>query len=90
MPLVAIFLALIFFHSLASRRLERTVLTAPILFTTAGMLVALVLASCSRSRATSKCSCGSPSSGLRCCSSPRPAAPASEAGRAFAACRRAC
>jgi NhaP-type Na+/H+ or K+/H+ antiporter len=34
-----VFLALLFFFSLASRRLERTVVTAPIVFTVAGMLM---------------------------------------------------
>ena len=43
MSLLAIFVALVFLHSLVSRRLERTVLTAPIVFTTAGMLVPLFL-----------------------------------------------
>ena len=38
MSIAAIFVALIFFYSLASRRLERTVVTAPMLFTAAGML----------------------------------------------------
>jgi len=42
MALLAIFLALLFFYSLGSRRLERTVLTAPILFTTAGVLFHIV------------------------------------------------
>jgi len=40
--LLAIFIALIFFYSLVSARIERTVFTAPILFTVAGMLVYLV------------------------------------------------
>ena len=39
MTLFAIFLALIFLYSLVSARLERTVLTAPILFTAAGLVV---------------------------------------------------
>ena len=39
MTLLAIFLALIFLYSLVSARLERTVLTAPIVFTAAGMVV---------------------------------------------------
>jgi sodium/hydrogen antiporter len=39
MTLLPIFIALIFLYSLFSARLEKTVLTAPILFTTAGMLV---------------------------------------------------
>ena len=43
MLLLATFIALIFLYSLVSARLERTVLTAPILFTTAGTLVFLVL-----------------------------------------------
>jgi NhaP-type Na+/H+ or K+/H+ antiporter len=42
MVLVTIFLASLFFYSLGSQRLERTVLTAPILFTAAGMLVHIV------------------------------------------------
>jgi len=41
MTLIAIFIGLIFLHSLVSARLERTVLTAPIVFTTAGMLALL-------------------------------------------------
>ena len=38
MILIAIFIALVFLHSLVSARLERTVVTAPIVFTVAGML----------------------------------------------------
>ena len=38
MTLIAIFVGLIFLYSLVSARLEKTVLTAPILFTVAGML----------------------------------------------------
>jgi NhaP-type Na+/H+ or K+/H+ antiporter len=37
MMLIALFVVLIFIYSLASRRLERTVVTAPIFFTVAGM-----------------------------------------------------
>ncbi len=36
---LAIFLSLLFFYSLISQRLERTILTAPIVFTIVGMLV---------------------------------------------------
>jgi len=43
MTLLAIFIALVFLHSLVSGRLERTVVTAPILFTTAGLLILLLL-----------------------------------------------
>ena len=43
MTLLAIFIALVFLHSLVSGRLERTVLTAPIVFTGLGMLVLLLL-----------------------------------------------
>ena len=43
MTLVAIFITLIFLHSLVSARIERTVVTAPIVFTTAGMLVLVVM-----------------------------------------------
>ncbi len=39
MTLIALFLALIFFYSLISGRLERSILTAPIMFTAAGMVV---------------------------------------------------
>ena len=39
MVLMTAFVSLVFFYSLVSRRLEQTVLTAPILFTTAGALV---------------------------------------------------
>ena len=43
MSLLAIFVALVFLHSLVSRRLERTVVTSPIVFTTAGILIPLFL-----------------------------------------------
>jgi len=43
MTLIAIFIAVVFAHSLVSRRLERTVVTAPIVFTASGMLAFLVL-----------------------------------------------
>lgn len=41
MILIATFVALVFVYSLLSRRLERTVVTAPIVFTSAGLLMAL-------------------------------------------------
>ena len=40
--IIALFIVLVFFYSLVSRRLERTVITAPILFATAGLLVCLL------------------------------------------------
>lgn len=40
---IAIFLLLIFFFTLISKRVEKTILTAPIIFTLAGMAVYLVL-----------------------------------------------
>jgi sodium/hydrogen antiporter len=43
LTLVAVFVALVFFYSLISRRLERTILTAPIVFTTAGIASFLIL-----------------------------------------------
>jgi len=43
--LIVIFIALILLYSMVSRRLERTNLTAPIVFTGAGMLALLVLPS---------------------------------------------
>jgi NhaP-type Na+/H+ or K+/H+ antiporter len=42
MILIATFVALVFVYSLLSRRLERTVITAPIVFTSAGVLMAYV------------------------------------------------
>jgi NhaP-type Na+/H+ or K+/H+ antiporter len=39
MGLLAVFVALLFFYSLVSGRLERTIVTAPIVFAAAGMLV---------------------------------------------------
>jgi len=42
MALVVVFLALVFFYSLISRRLERTAVTAPILFTAVGLLIVLM------------------------------------------------
>jgi len=43
MALIALFMALVFVYSLVSGRLERTVVTAPMVFTTAGMLVLLLV-----------------------------------------------
>lgn len=43
MTIIAIFITLIFLYSLISGRLERTVLTAPIVFTAAGMCVVFFL-----------------------------------------------
>jgi sodium/hydrogen antiporter len=43
MLLISIFVVLIFLHSLVSSRLQRTVLTAPIVFTTAGALALFLL-----------------------------------------------
>ena len=42
MSFLAIFVVLIFVHSLISAKLERTIITSPIVFTAAGMLVFLV------------------------------------------------
>jgi len=42
MVLTAVFIALVFFYSVLSRRLERTVITAPIIFTAAGLLIGLM------------------------------------------------
>ncbi len=39
MALIAIFLVLLFFHVLISRRLDQTIITAPMAFTVAGLLV---------------------------------------------------
>lgn len=41
MSVIAIFIILIFLHSLVCGRLEKTILTAPIMFTGAGMLLML-------------------------------------------------
>lgn len=41
MTLIAAFVATVFLYSVVSRRLERTVLTAPLLFTAVGMLMAV-------------------------------------------------
>ncbi|MBN2107911.1 MAG: cation:proton antiporter, partial [Deltaproteobacteria bacterium] len=43
MTLIAIYCALIFFYSLVSKRLERTVITAPLLFTVAGGVALLLI-----------------------------------------------
>jgi NhaP-type Na+/H+ or K+/H+ antiporter len=42
MTLIALFVAFVFLYSLVSRRLDRTALTAPIVFTAAGMMTFLV------------------------------------------------
>ena len=44
MTLLAVFIALVFFYSLVSGRIERTILTAPIVFTAAGFGCHLVMA----------------------------------------------
>ncbi len=43
MTIIAAFVLLVFLYSLVSRRLERTILTAPIVFSAAGILLVLVL-----------------------------------------------
>lgn len=43
MIIVSTFVVLVFLYSLISHRLERTIITAPILFTCAGMLLLIVL-----------------------------------------------
>jgi sodium/hydrogen antiporter len=43
MIIVAVFIALVFLYSLVSERLERTIFTAPIVFTAAGVLLILAL-----------------------------------------------
>ena len=43
MTLIAIFIAVVLLHSLVSGRLERTIVTAPIVFTGAGMLTLFFL-----------------------------------------------
>ena len=43
MCLIVVFIALIFFYCLVSRRIERNILTAPVLFTAAGMRAFLFL-----------------------------------------------
>ncbi|WP_306535178.1 sodium:proton antiporter [Geobacter sp.] len=45
MVIIAVFIALVFLYSLVSRRLEQTVVTAPILFTAAGTLLVLAIPS---------------------------------------------
>jgi len=53
--LIGIFIALILLHSLVSKRLDRTILTAPIVFAGAGMLVLPALRVFASSKAISKC-----------------------------------
>ena len=43
MVIIAVFVVLVFFYSLVSRRLEHTVITAPIVFTSTGMLLILAI-----------------------------------------------
>ncbi|NJD57243.1 MAG: sodium:proton exchanger [Nitrospirae bacterium] len=43
MPLIAVFIALVFLYSLVSRLLERTVVTAPIVFASAGALLVVAV-----------------------------------------------
>lgn len=43
MILVAVFISVVFFYSLIAQRLERTVVTGPMMFTTAGVMVILLI-----------------------------------------------
>ncbi len=43
MIIIAVFMVLVFLYSLASRRLERTIVTAPIVFTSVGILLVIAL-----------------------------------------------
>jgi sodium/hydrogen antiporter len=43
MTIIVVFVALVFFYSLVSRLLDRTVITAPIVFTSAGVLLMLAM-----------------------------------------------
>ena len=43
MILVAVFISVVFFYSLIAQRLERTVVTGPMIFTTAGLIVILLM-----------------------------------------------
>ena len=54
MIFVAIFISIIFFYSLVSRKLEGTVLTGPIVFTAAGVLTPLFLPGISNQEANQK------------------------------------
>ena len=43
MAIIVVFIIILFFYSLCSRRLEQTVVTAPIIFTAAGILLVVVM-----------------------------------------------
>ena len=43
MLLIAVFIVVVFLYTLVSRRLDRTIITAPIVFTAAGILLVLAL-----------------------------------------------
>ncbi|GAF69863.1 unnamed protein product, partial [marine sediment metagenome] len=43
MIIIGIFLALLFFYSLISERARRMIITAPMIFTTAGILIVLLI-----------------------------------------------
>ena len=77
MTLIAIFIALIFCYSLVSGRLERTIVTAPIVFTAAGMVALLFLPELRDRKGNLEVLLRSPKSAWCCCSSPTPAAPIS-------------
>jgi hypothetical protein len=62
MIVIGIFVSLVFLYSLISRRLERTVITAPILFTVAGMLTSLIPAALYHLGSTGRASFLSPKS----------------------------
>ena len=75
MVLLAAFVFLLFCYSLVSRRLEGTIVTAPIVFAAAGMLVGLSRPQCSARPSAATPSFAWPKSAWCCCSSPMPAAP---------------
>ena len=43
MVLIAIFIVLIYFFTLVSKRIEKTILTAPLIFTVGGMILYLAI-----------------------------------------------
>ncbi len=64
MALLAVFITLVFLHSLVSGRLEKTVITAPIVFTAAGMLILLFVPALREHKASLKFWLGVAEAGL--------------------------
>ena len=72
MIVIVVFTILVFLYSLVSQRLERTVITAPIIFTATGILLALASAGIAEIDLDRTISSRLPNWGWSCSCSPMP------------------